>query len=177
MLQSICYSVVIEVLRETERLAQGVADSLVDCPAFPTTIALIGSLGSGKTQWSRYFCQRLGVAAEMVTSPTYVLLQRYRGTRMVHHLDLYRLQSAAEVWDLGLDELVERPGIVLIEWADRFPECLPEELLKIEFEQDKGRRAAVITASGSELCKVLERAVGATSDQLKWKPLGGDRGG
>ena len=66
------------------------------------------------------------MAAEDVTSPTYVLQQRYPTSPVIHHFDFYRLESPTAVWDLGIDELYGEPGFVFIEWADKFPECWPE---------------------------------------------------
>ncbi|MEZ6138250.1 MAG: tRNA (adenosine(37)-N6)-threonylcarbamoyltransferase complex ATPase subunit type 1 TsaE [Pirellulaceae bacterium] len=143
-------------LDATCALAVGIAQYVTSLPSqISATLALQGTLGMGKTQWARYFCQALGVPAEVVTSPTYVLLQRY-GTaigKRIYHFDFYRLESAAHVWDLGIDELFEQPSIILIEWADKFPECLPMEYLRIEFGQsavnDTQRRRAQIALPAS----------------------------
>lgn len=98
----------------------------------PITIALNGTLGAGKTQLTRFLCCALGVPAESVTSPTYVLLQRYRGERFeIYHFDFYRLENANQVWDLGFDELQESGAILLVEWAEKFPETLPEDHLTV----------------------------------------------
>ena len=93
----------------------------------PLTVALAGGLGAGKTQFVRFLAQQLGVPSEDVTSPTYVLLQRYAGKQVVYHFDFYRLDTANQVWDLGIDELFEQPVFVCIEWANKFSECLPDE--------------------------------------------------
>ena len=99
----------------------------------PITIALNGTLGAGKTQLARFLCSALGVPAESVTSPTYVLLQRYRGERFeIYHFDFYRLENAHQVWDLGFDELQESGAILLVEWAEKFPETLPLDHLSVQ---------------------------------------------
>lgn len=110
-------------LNATQSLAQQLAERIQP----PQTIALVGTLGAGKTQLVRYLVAALGGDADLVTSPTYVLMQSYTGRCKIHHFDFYRLRSAAEVWDLGIDELFEQPCVILIEWADKFPECLPRE--------------------------------------------------
>ncbi len=103
----------------------------------PITIALNGTLGAGKTQMARYFCEAMGVPADAVTSPTYVLLQRYRGQRFeIYHFDFYRLENSLQVWDLGFDELQESQAILLVEWADKFPECLPSKRLEVLLRVD-----------------------------------------
>lgn len=113
------------------------------------TVALMGTLGAGKTQLIRYLAEQLGVPPEEVTSPTYVLMQRYVGKVILYHFDFYRLETDAQVWDLGIDELYEQPVINLIEWADKFPQCLPEDHLSIHIEQaEAGKRRAIICGTG-----------------------------
>src|SRR5687768_3712119 len=85
-------------LADTDDLGKRIAAHL----QVPMTIALCGPLGAGKTQLVRSLARHLGVASELVTSPTYVLVQRYRGAVTIYHLDFYRLKSIDEVWDLGI---------------------------------------------------------------------------
>lgn len=124
----------------------------------PLTIALVGTLGAGKTQWVRYLAGELGVAAESVTSPTYVLQQTYAGQFRIHHFDFYRLASAAQVWDLGIDELYEQRCLVIIEWADKFPECLPQDYLRVTLSQAEDEaRTATLSAYGPCSHGLLQR--------------------
>ncbi|MCA9159087.1 MAG: tRNA (adenosine(37)-N6)-threonylcarbamoyltransferase complex ATPase subunit type 1 TsaE [Planctomycetales bacterium] len=144
----------LSTLTDTESMAQRVAEHL----APPLTVALVGTLGSGKTQWTRYLLAELGIAKEQVTSPTYVLQHTYPGPYPIHHFDFYRLDSAAQVWDLGIDELYEQRCLVIIEWADKFPECLPDDCLSIEFiETSDGGRNATLSASGPRATQLLQR--------------------
>lgn len=138
-------------LEATRALAQSIAVASTK----PLTISLIGTLGAGKTQFVRYFAEALGVPPEEVTSPTYVLLQRYAATTTIYHFDFYRLESNAQVWDLGIDELFEQPVWVLIEWADKFPECLPGNQLQLEIDQGDDGRLARVSAAGGESEHVL----------------------
>lgn len=96
-------------------------------------IALTGGLGAGKTHWTKGFVEGIGATAE-VTSPTFGLVHEYHGGRLpVFHFDLYRLESAEELVGLGWDEYLEAGGVVVVEWADRFPTLLPAETLWISF--------------------------------------------
>lgn len=88
-------------------------------------IALCGNLGAGKTQITR------GIVAGMeskaaVTSPTFTLVHEYLDGRLpVFHFDFYRMESAAEVIGIGWDEFLTEPGVIIVEWADMFPDLMP----------------------------------------------------
>ena len=87
---------------------------------------LTGDLGAGKTQFVKGFVAGVESGAE-VTSPTFTLVHEYTDGRLpVYHFDWYRLESADAVLRVGLDEYVYGDGVCVIEWADRFPELLPE---------------------------------------------------
>ncbi len=96
---------------------------------------LVGDLGAGKTAFVQGIANALGVE-ESVTSPTFVLWRQYQTKhphiQQLHHLDVYRLESDIEVNDLGLQDIFNlADGIVLIEWADKFPQILPEKTIWI----------------------------------------------
>ena len=90
------------------------------------TIALVGDMGAGKTTLVRAIARGVGVTSH-VSSPTFGLIHEYPGAPPVFHFDTYRLQSNQQLQDLGFDEFFDRGGIVIVEWADRFPELLPVE--------------------------------------------------
>ena len=104
---------------ESETVAAGreLARSLVS----GSIILLAGDLGAGKTAFVRGLAEGLGIDPREVTSPTFTLVQEYRGGRLpLFHVDLYRLNSS-EVDDLGLDEMTLEGGVTAIEWPDRLP--------------------------------------------------------
>lgn len=108
------------------------------------TILLIGNLGAGKTTLAKGIIDGLHAAApDDVLSPTFTLIHEYGAAPgyKVFHIDLYRLDRAAQVASLGLDEILDRDAVVLLEWAERFPELLPEDRIEIRLtvEGEEGR--------------------------------------
>jgi tRNA threonylcarbamoyladenosine biosynthesis protein TsaE len=99
-----------------------------------TTVALLGTLGAGKTRLVQAIAEACGVPPRQVVSPTFVLIQQYRGRRPVCHIDAYRLRDEDEFDQLGPDELFESDALVLVEWADRVTGSLPRERIEIRIE-------------------------------------------
>jgi tRNA threonylcarbamoyladenosine biosynthesis protein TsaE len=129
---------------------------LAGCLEPATVIALNGPLGVGKTCFVKGLAAGLDVEEE-VTSPTYTLAVPYSGRLELVHIDAYRLQSAAEVNELGLDELVGEGAVLAIEWHARFPAGLPTADLEVqmgEHGEAEGRRLSII-AAGPLGCRVL----------------------
>ena len=94
-------------------------------------VLLIGNLGAGKTTLAKGIVHGLGAAApDEVSSPTFTLIHEY-GQGRVYHVDLYRLDEPREVATLGLEEIFDRDGMVLIEWGERFPRLLPANRTEI----------------------------------------------
>ncbi len=96
--------------------------------------ALVGDLGTGKTQFVKGFVAGLDSEA-IVTSPTFTLLHEYTGGRLtVYHFDFYRLEDRAAALCLGLDDYFFCDGVCVIEWADRFRDLIPAQANWISFE-------------------------------------------
>jgi len=101
-------------------------------------LALRGELGAGKTVLAKGVGAGLGVRG-LVTSPTFVLLMLHEDGRLpLHHADLYRLGDAEEAELVGLPEILGTDGVAVVEWADRFPEILPADLLWVEISWVSG---------------------------------------
>ena len=98
---------------------------------------LSGPLGAGKTCFTQGLARGLGVEG-YVRSPTFVLMTRHTGRLTLHHIDLYRIGSPEEAWDLGLDEQLFGAGVCVIEWAERAEDLLPEDALWLEFNYCNG---------------------------------------
>jgi tRNA threonylcarbamoyladenosine biosynthesis protein TsaE len=115
---------------ETAALGSALADVLPD----GSVVALIGTLGAGKTRLVQAIADASGVDPAVVVSPTFVLVHEYHGRRTVFHFDAYRLDTEAEFAALGPEEYFDGEGLSLVEWADRVSGCLPAERIEIRIE-------------------------------------------
>lgn len=124
-------------------------------------IALIGELGSGKTLFSQGLARGLKVPETFyITSPTFAIINEYPGRIPFYHLDLYRVDSAAECSDLGIEELLYGQGTVAIEWAERLGENLPEERLEVHLAfNDETSRSLTFSAFGENARQRLSALV------------------
>jgi tRNA threonylcarbamoyladenosine biosynthesis protein TsaE len=105
----------------------------------PAVIALRGDLGAGKTTLAQAVLGALGVP-DAVTSPTYALVHEYASPRgPVHHLDLYRLRDAAQLAQLGWDDILRTKGLVLVEWPERAAGMLPADAVELRLEHLPGQ--------------------------------------
>jgi len=125
---------------ETAAIGRQLGPSL----AVGSTILLRGELGAGKTAFVRGLAEGLGLSGDEVSSPTFTLIQEYRGPLPLFHVDLYRI-SSMEADDLGLDELNQQ-GVVAIEWAEKLAHS-PEGAITVSIE-DLGGDARRVTIAG-----------------------------
>jgi tRNA threonylcarbamoyladenosine biosynthesis protein TsaE len=131
---------------ETQRLGAALAQALPP----GTTVALIGTLGAGKTRLVQALAAACGVPPKTVVSPTFVLCQEYHGQRTLYHLDAYRLKDDDEFLQLGPEEYFASDGITLVEWGDRVIACLPPQRLEIHIEVvgDTARQFRLVAVGG-----------------------------
>lgn len=116
---------------QTEAMGAAVAADLGDGDC----LALVGDLGAGKTHFVKGIVKGLG-SEEPVSSPTFTIVHEYvEGAVPVFHFDFYRLESADEAIEAGWPEYLDRPGVVVVEWADRFPDLLPPDARWWRFER------------------------------------------
>jgi tRNA threonylcarbamoyladenosine biosynthesis protein TsaE len=115
---------------DTEQLGDALAAALPP----GTTIALIGTLGAGKTRLVQAVAAALGVPRDAATSPTFVLVNEYPGTTPIYHFDAYRLRDEDEFRELGPEEYFESAGLTFVEWADRVESSLPADRIEIQCE-------------------------------------------
>jgi tRNA threonylcarbamoyladenosine biosynthesis protein TsaE len=107
-------------------------------------ICLEGPLGSGKTLLTKGIAQSLDIMEE-ITSPTFTIVSVYRGKSDFYHMDLYRIRNEDELFDLGLEEILEGDGIAVVEWAEKLGALRPESAIDVSFRLlDRDRREITI---------------------------------
>ncbi|MDZ7674350.1 MAG: tRNA (adenosine(37)-N6)-threonylcarbamoyltransferase complex ATPase subunit type 1 TsaE [Acidimicrobiales bacterium] len=96
-------------------------------------LLLAGDLGAGKTAFTQGFGGALGVE-EQITSPTFTLARHYEDGRLtLHHIDVYRLERLSEMQDIGIAELLDSDGVIVVEWGDLIAPAMPADHLEIRF--------------------------------------------
>ena len=97
-------------------------------------LALISDLGGGKTWFTKGVAIGLEIDPNDIVSPTFTLVNEHQGKHQMYHIDLYRLQNKSEIVALDLEEYFSREGIVVMEWADRWPSELPENTVYVKLK-------------------------------------------
>ena len=116
----------------------------------PIVVLLSGELGSGKTTLTKGIVSALGAASEEeVTSPTFTLVHVYgasqRPVGKVYHVDLYRIENFHDFETLGMEDVFEQPGVLIVEWAERFPLRSPWPQIRVRLEHlDRDRRRLTV---------------------------------
>jgi tRNA threonylcarbamoyladenosine biosynthesis protein TsaE len=124
---------------ETETIGRQLAKNI----GAGSVLALKGDLGSGKTSCVKGLVAGLGSRVD-VTSPTFTILHEYRGGRLpVYHFDFFRMEDRQSIERLGIDDYLFGDGVTVIEWADRFPEFIPEQARWILFETKSETQRAI----------------------------------
>lgn len=111
---------------ETEALGMALAKQL----RAGSIIAYLGDLGAGKTAFTRGLAQGLGCTGR-VTSPTFTIVNEYEGALPLFHFDMYRLNDADELFDIGWDDYLNRGGVCAVEWSERIRSELPTDTITV----------------------------------------------
>jgi tRNA threonylcarbamoyladenosine biosynthesis protein TsaE len=157
------------------------ARTLAGCiDAAGLVVSLVGPLGAGKTAFVKGLAEGLGVDPAHVASPTFVIASEYDAPRCrLAHVDLYRVESEAELEAVGFLDLLAPGAVVAVEWADRFPAALPADRLELRIERpadapDPTLRVLHATSSGPASAAVLERWRAALVEHGVAEPRGAD---
>ncbi len=129
--------------QETEQFGEEVAKSLRG----GDVLAFTGSLGMGKTAFTRGLARGLGYRGR-VTSPTFTIVNEYDGKTPLFHFDMYRLGSSDELFDIGWDDYLARGGVCAVEWSERVSDALPDDTIYVDIargEEDENTRTITVT--------------------------------
>lgn len=133
-----------ESAEQTEALGQKLGVSL---PA-GSVVAFRGGLGMGKTAFTRGLARGLGCTGR-VTSPTFTIVNEYRGSIPLFHFDMYRLESSDALFDIGWEDYLERGGVCAVEWSENVADAMPEGTVYVTIERaPEGENARIITITG-----------------------------
>lgn len=130
-------------LEATERFGMEIGSLLKE----GDILCLNGDLGAGKTTMTKSIGLGLGVE-EYITSPTFTLINEYKGRIPVYHFDVYRLENAHELYDLGFDEYFYGNGVCIIEWADKIEKMIPKDRIVIDIENGNNENERILHISG-----------------------------
>lgn len=138
-------TVITNSAQETEQLGERLAKQLNGSE----TIALFGGLGMGKTAFTRGLCRGLGTG-EVVSSPTFALVNEYSGRCPVYHFDMYRVTSWDDLYSTGFFDY-EGNGVLVIEWSENIEGALPGDAIRVTIERGEHDEQRVFTIEGVEL--------------------------
>jgi tRNA threonylcarbamoyladenosine biosynthesis protein TsaE len=120
-------------------------------------ICLHGELGTGKTCFTQGIAKGMNVAKAFITSPTFILVNEYKGALPLYHIDLYRLNNIAEIEDIGLSEYLKGEAVTVIEWAEKAEGLLLEERLSVYLENLGGdKRRLFFKATGKRYEEIVQ---------------------
>jgi len=127
-----------------------------------SVLALTGELGCGKTLFTRGICAGLGVSPRYVNSPTFVLVNEYKGKLPVFHMDLYRLEGIADGFEIGILDYLSRveSGVMVVEWAEKILSLLPDDHIEVEFHVISARERRLSFSGAGERLNILIRGLG-----------------
>lgn len=117
--------------KETEDLAYDIAKKSKKGSVY----CLCGELGTGKTHFSKGFAKGLGISEE-ITSPTFTIVNEYKGDMPFYHFDVYRIADIEEMYDIGYEEYIFSDGVCLIEWAELIKDIIPKDAIWITIKKD-----------------------------------------
>ena len=123
-------------------------------------LAFYGELGAGKTCFIQGISRELEVQ-DYVTSPSFTIINEYHGKIPIYHFDLFRLNNAEEILELGYEEYFYGEGLTVIEWAEKIEQLLPKEYLKIDIKfKDRYERTISFIPQGDRFNKFLKELIG-----------------
>lgn len=133
---------------QTEAVGQSLAQALDNAGACHAFIALFGEMGVGKTAFVRGFASQYGIKG--VKSPTYTVVNEYRGKKNLYHFDMYRIESEDDLYSIGFDDYVEKDGFVIVEWSENITDFLPEKIITVRISRGDDADKRIIEIESDE---------------------------
>ena len=121
---------------ETEEVGRKLAEALEKEQKKKAFIAMRGEMGVGKTAFTRGFASHLGIGT--VKSPTYTIVNEYKGRSSVFHFDTYRIEDEDDLYSTGYDDYISRDGFVVCEWSERIEDLIPEDSVFVTISRTDG---------------------------------------
>ena len=124
-------------------------------------VALSGVLGSGKTWITKGIGLGFGISPdEVITSPSFSLVNEYKGRCLLYHMDLYRLDTLSDIMSIGLDDYFHDQSVVVVEWAERCPEILTPGYINVKIEiQGENERLIEINSDDPETLNIINNSI------------------
>lgn len=112
------------------------AHQFVEAIGDRTVFAFFGGMGAGKTTFIKAVCQQMGVTEDMVSSPTFAIVNEYEGSRgSIYHFDFYRIRQISEAVNMGFDDYLYSGNLCFIEWPELVEPLLPEDTVRVTIEE------------------------------------------
>ena len=135
-------------IKDLEHIREA-ARTFVDAMGDQHVFAFYGSMGAGKTTFIKAICEELGVE-DVVTSPTFAIVNEYEGECPIYHFDFYRIKKLEEVYDMGYEDYFYGNGLCFIEWPEMIESLMPEKYIRVEIQHGETDDERVID------CQVVE---------------------
>ncbi len=111
---------------------------------------MFGTMGMGKTVFTHGLASGLGIDPKVVSSPTFALVHEYGGSVKLYHFDMYRIETWEDLYSTGFFDYLESGGVLAVEWSENIENALPENCVRVYFEQGDNENMRIITVVGGE---------------------------
>jgi len=158
----------LEILSHSEADTEAIGRAIGLAGRAGDVVGLVGPLGAGKTRLVKGIASGLAVAENNeVKSPTFVIIREHAGRLRIFHIDAYRLSGPAELWSLGLEEMLSQAGLIVVEWAEHVADSLPVDRLTVELAIiGPGSRRIRLSCGGARASELLGRIQGYLAEKL-----------
>lgn len=125
---------ILNIVSHSEEETLTLAKKIVQTFKKGDVVVLTGELGSGKTIFAKGLAIGLGHTEDVLTSPSYTIVNEYSGDNPVYHFDMYRLNDISELREIGWEDYLQKEGLIVVEWGEKIEEALPENYYQVDFK-------------------------------------------